>query len=574
MNSNQYSSLPHTQGGVGNRGQTYHNNGGNNSTSNTRNYKKKNNKKYRGNNNNQNNNQQFNNVNSQYNNYNSQQDYGCTSLPHSQLSNNYNNRYSNQYQQSFNKFTTSPSPDLNSFGNNVPVPKQTKKNRHKRGGGSNNNYRNTGLYESDRLNKSLNKENTLDSSFEISSGISTSISLDNIKSISSKNAEKSPLKITNSYSFNNSSNSTKLTEVEVIQEIVENENSTFTHIDSGLSSVDSNSYCSMPVDSNKNTQLAQEFLSSIEGEEESISQNKSSLSVSSSSQNSPNQNGYETAISQIASEAEVSFGYDSMNIETTITKTQIETELIDQIKPNALEELSQSASLEENKIENETNVKLLTEKDGSMNSDDISNSSINETEMAQNSENTIIEPTEKAVFAEITKSEKQQKEVSNEYNSKLMTEASVEYSCEELNKENDLYNLKFAEQEVNDLVNKIVHDVISQAIQISPIEEVLDISKEEPNFKSLEQEVNQLEKSEIDSEDKHEVSFIDNDNSIVYGKSDFEVIENSEEAMVDSTITVLNKTEKVLTNSKDSISIKNKNITKEPPVDCFSCTIS
>lgn len=614
MNSNQYSSLPHSQGGVGigNRGQPYHNNGSNNGanngpqngTQNNKNYKKKNNKKYKNNNNQNPNNKQFNNnVNSQYNSYNSHQDFSCSSLPHSQVSNNYNNnRYSNQYQQSFNKFSTAPSPDLNSFGNNVPVPKQThtkNNNKHRRGGGANNNYRGTGSFDTDRLNKSLNKENSLDNSFsEIPAGMATSFSLDNIGSISLKNST-APSKMTNSYSFHNSPSKIKMTEVDTIQEIAEtNVNSNFTNIDSGLSSVDSISYSSMPAEStNKNyTPLASDLLSSIEAEEEPTPAVETSSSVSNSSHDSPTQNGYETAISQIASECEISFGYDSMNIENAITNVQIEAEFCKQVESAGL-------IIDENQVSetSEPTVEVIADKEEDSTTSNISDSSDNVSikEEAQNPENTIIETTESKVEVPIKVTESPVPEIivslapeeseepveaeiaSPELIPNIISPACIEAGIIELHEEEDLTQLKLAEQEVNDLVNKIVLDVISQAIQVTPVveeESVTPYVAETPNFMSLEQEISQLEEK-ISAEcnvDDREISFIDNDNSVVYGKNDFEVIESAEEPIVDTTDAILSKTESILatSNTPEKNTIKNNLVAKEPPVDCFSCTIS
>ena len=79
-------------------------------------------------------------------------DFGLSSLPHTNSHNNYNN---NRYYHQFNKFNDN-APDLNSFGNNVPVPKLTEKKRKGRGGGANNNYRGTGKFnDNGRLNKSV-----------------------------------------------------------------------------------------------------------------------------------------------------------------------------------------------------------------------------------------------------------------------------------------------------------------------------------------------------------------------------------------------------------------------------------
>jgi len=82
-------------------------------------------------------------------------------LPHSQSHNNYNNnRFSVPYHQ-FNKFSNeNASPDLQSFGNNVPVPKTNKNHHHKNRkgrGGSNNNYRGNSqnTINDNRLNKSV-----------------------------------------------------------------------------------------------------------------------------------------------------------------------------------------------------------------------------------------------------------------------------------------------------------------------------------------------------------------------------------------------------------------------------------
>ena len=141
--------------------------------------------------------------------------------------------------------------------------------------------------------------------------------------------------------------------------------------------------------------------------------------------------------------------------------------------------------------------------------------------------------------------------------------------------------LKIAEQEVNDLVNKIVLDVITQAIYAAPLvqeSKASFVEAEAPNFMSLEQEISQLEESEKAANksatkciDDMELSFIDNDSSIV------DVVESKvEEEEKDTTEAILSHNENILKASPLRIVPNKKNTvaTKEPPVDCFSCTIS
>lgn len=124
--------------------------------------------------------------------------------------------------------------------------------------------------------------------------MSTSFSLDSFDLGGSPN-------MATSRSFTSPSKALKLSEVETIleQEVIEN-SSANSNLDSG---VDSNSYCSMPASDIKSyTPLTSELFSSIEVEETEESSRPDSSSSSSSAPDSPNQNGYETAISQMASE--------------------------------------------------------------------------------------------------------------------------------------------------------------------------------------------------------------------------------------------------------------------------------
>lgn len=124
--------------------------------------------------------------------------------------------------------------------------------------------------------------------------MSTSFSLDSFDL-------KGSSSMATSRSFISPSKALKLSEVETIleQEVIES-SSANSNLDSG---VDSNSYCSMPASDIKSyTPLTSELLSSIEVEETEESSRPDSSSSSSSAPDSPNQNGYETAISQMASE--------------------------------------------------------------------------------------------------------------------------------------------------------------------------------------------------------------------------------------------------------------------------------
>ncbi len=134
----------------------------------------------------------------------------------------------------------------------------------------------------------------------------TSLSLDNIGSF---NNHSSPAKININDLFN------KLTKPDTI---LEQEVSTTTgnYADSG---VDSSSYSSMPISDNVSSCYYQkstgytpdaQMLSSIECDNEEEAEEKEKTSTtsssisSSSSPDSPNTNGYQTAISQMTSEGE------------------------------------------------------------------------------------------------------------------------------------------------------------------------------------------------------------------------------------------------------------------------------
>lgn len=647
MNSNQYSSLPHTQNGGGVGQQRYGTNQQQNGNQNSRNYKKKhyNNKRnYNTNPNNPNQNSpQFNNSYG----YNNHTDFGLSSLPHTNSHNNYNN---NRYYHQFNKFNDN-APDLNSFGNNVPVPKLAEKKRKGRGGGANNNYRGTGKFnDNGRLNKSLNKDDSLDNSFnELTTGMPTSLSLDNIGGLNFKNAI-TPSKMSNSHSAHNNSPSTKLTKADTIleQEVSETTNSHFSNIDSG---VDSNSYSSMPnTDMHKQsyTPLTSELLSSIECDEEEPSSTKtSSSSQSSSSPDSPNTvNGYETAISQMTSEAEMSFGYDSMtaavNIENTITNFNIESEFTSEIETylnkktesdaintyeiedtpeelptenveedttaSILSDSSDNASLKEEAmvapIPNAEETLLVEEKDKST-TEKVAEDVVEETSEAPSAEveetseipSAVVTPTSPvpeivvSLVADIDDEESEEETPLANSIPNLMSKENISKELETYEEVLSLEKIKCAEMEVNDLVNKIVLDVITSAIKVETTQEteVKAVNEESevnidlvPNYMSLEQEISLVEEKEAaeakETDDK-EISFIDNDQSVVYGRADTsaEIIECAEEdnaAVVDSTKEILTKTNTILSASPLRVSNSSGTIAKEPPVDCFSCTIS
>lgn len=578
MNSEQFTSLPHS-GGVG----TGNGNSNRNYFNGNRNYKKKGRRNNYKNNNNNNNNNNTNNVNvnnqQQHNSYHNQHsDFGCSSLPHTQTNYN-NNRYNNQYQQ-FNKFTSNL-PDLDSFGNNVPVPKSVKKNNKPRRGGNNNTYRSAGQFSnangSERLNKSLNKD---DVSFsDMNSMMPTSYSLDNIGAINN---------VSKSTSFHNNLplKLNKLTE----------EISEIPNIDSG---VDSNSYCSMPTDGQKSyTPLTSDLLSSIEADEFEEPASKTSSSVSSPSTNSPNQNGYETAISQMASEAENSFGaFDSINpnnentiidveIEALSYVNQIEQAVLEQYihETNVIENIDQAVSVSANA---ETVVENLGDTTTSVSSDSFENDFVKEDPVKLLVENVeklsiTVKEVEPILEVEEVKEEPMVETVQEETN--LMSSSSFQEEIS-LSKADMklLAQIKFAEQEVNDLVNKIVHDVITQAITVAPLPDFVEADIH--NHMSLEQEINQVEEAQVKEEsrciDDLEISYIDNDNSVISGKEEtdvasqsMEVIKGPEEPDVDTTDDILSKTEEILSNSPAKNVIKNNIAVKEPPVDCFSCTIS
>ncbi len=149
---------------------------------------------------------------------------------------------------------------------------------------------------------------------------------------------------------------------------------------------------------------------------------------------------------------------------------------------------------------------------------------------------------------------------------------------------------RHAESELNSLINTIVGDVITSAMHAEAVVPEQVVQPFETNYMSLEQEISQLEEKEKEKEkeiekkekfeeEEGEISFIDNDNSILYSKGDTSavVIDEAEEANVESTRDILNRTEKVLSGSSSSLKVtdsKGKMVVKEPPVDCFSCTIS
>ena len=141
----------------------------------------------------------------------------------------------------------------------------------------------------------------MDNSFSdiVTPGMPTSLSLDNIGAFNSY-VITSPSKIISDLM-------SKLTKADTI---LEQEVSTTTSSNYADSGVDSNSYSSMPItDYQKSTgyTLDAQLLSSIEcdieeaDEKEKTSTSSSSIS-SSSSPDSPNTNGYQTAISQMTSE--------------------------------------------------------------------------------------------------------------------------------------------------------------------------------------------------------------------------------------------------------------------------------
>jgi hypothetical protein len=175
-------------------------------------------------------------------------------------------------------------------------------------------------------------------------------------------------------------------------------------------------------------------------------------------------------------------------------------------------------------------------------------------------------------------------------------------SQKNIQKELDTYSqdditAKHAEQEVNNLINKIVVDVITSAMneETQPEPETKIVNTHAPaefctNYMSLEQEMSLLEEDKKVVEVEDEISFIDNDNSVVYSKADndnsvvyskadtsAEIIEHAEEATCESTNEILAKTEKLLDGSNTPLKVTNNQgksiVTKEPPVDCFSCTV-
>lgn len=181
----------------------------------------------------------------------------------------------------------------------------------------------------------------------------------------------------------------------------------------------------------------------------------------------------------------------------------------------------------------------------------------------------------------------EEEEEDNKLVTNLISQSTVE--VEEQMSEEMLNSLKFAEQEVNDLVNKIVIDVISQAIHV-PAEPTLEtIEKSEPvitdydstNFMSLEQEINKLKEEEeqnvkeSNNIENLEISYIDNE--VTDENSSMEIIEKPETNKADEklqTEAILRKTDRMLSKSSSSFKLDNMPMRKEPPVDCFSCTIS
>jgi len=103
---------------------------------------------------------------------------------------------------------------------------------------------------------------------------------------------------------------------------------------------------------------------------------------------------------------------------------------------------------------------------------------------------------------------------------------------------------RHAESELNSLINTIVGDVITSAMHAEAAVPEQVVQPFETNYMSLEQEISQLEEKEKEIEKKEK----------------FE-----------------DRTEKVLSGSSSSLKVtdsKGKMVVKEPPVDCFSCTIS
>ncbi len=159
----------------------------------------------------------------------------------------------------------------------------------------------------------------------------------------------------------------------------------------------------------------------------------------------------------------------------------------------------------------------------------------------------------------------------------LMSKENIKTELETFAK-TDL-DAKHADSEVNKLINTIVGDVITSAMHSEASMPQQVLQQFETNYMSLEQEISQLEEKENAEGNEGEISFIDNGNSVVYGKSDSSavVIDEAEEATVESTNEILIKTEKILSGSSSSLKVTDNNgkiVSKEPPVDCFSCTIS
>jgi len=708
--NNQYNSLPHTTGNIGTGTQRgpFFNNGINNNPNanpnarNKKSYKSKNARNNFNNKNNSVNNNMNTNLNKQpYNNYNNfGPDYVGCSLPHTQTNGYSNNRNNMSYKFKF---------DLNNFGNNVTVPptgtinnnNNGKKYNKKRGGNNNSNYNNYGTGSfvdsiTERLNKSLTKEPSLDNSFGEINTMPTSHSLDNLQYHSVNIKLNSPSKMTNSYSFANTSPSrgTQLHHyVDTIHELEVTENFQSNYMNTNLSNnidsgVDSNSFCSMPLGqmeainySNQNSyvSLTASALSSIENVEQHITIKAiqaPSISESSSSFSSPdsqNQNDYETGESQLlvtASEGELSFGYDSMipNVaENVINNFQIETNYENELKKAVLENTindMKSSELAEKADDTTTSISSSSSISGSIQELDqldtlTTPNTVNENTLLDEQEKQLDTPLiQNGATSAFSIGEKEDDCLANESETEikqtvctnLISNATKEEKLSALN-DTKLQIVKFEEEEINNLVNKIVLDVIAQALLVTPeltvnndvVKSTISLNtqsdnqgeealKEEVEVEAVPVEVEavpveieaipveikaipveveavpveveavpvEVEAVPVEVEAvseaeifpvEVEISFDEKFDTVLYNpavteitdklNSSLQIIEHSEindaKNEVDETNEILNKTEEILSTSISlpAQSKSNKQITqKEPPVDCFSCTIS
>ena len=380
------------------------------------------------------------------------------------------------------------------------------------------------------------------------------------------------------------------------------------------------------------------------------------MSSSSSSPDSQNQNGYETSESQLlvtASEGELSFGYESLNpvnVENTIANFNIEAHFESELEQVVLNNLVAQKNYQETleitykQLEINEMIEKADDTTTSITTDSSANGSITELDQIEAMTPAAVNVDENIMMEEATPVADYLQEDDDEKNSstaQLMDSSSSSISSisekeeedlaaqvetesfavvpkvlenisesEELKfnlisnpiianvavappmSETELQTLKYEEEEVNNLVNKIVLDVIAQAIHVSPAK--LNIVSDVIEKMTTQTTAAESEKNQIDIA---EVSFNEKDDSVLFKNvnteeceanklnSSLEIIEaaeinNAVSSEVDETNAILNKTEQILSSStqaptaaKDSKKTVVSN-QKQPVIDCFSCTIS